>query len=186
MKEKKSKNRDSVGRAVRRWIICIIFMILMLLALVLVLDQRLVVSGSEMSPTLSNGDAVLLDTVSYRLVRPGRFDLVLIHLGEDADQDNLSVRRIVALPGETVQIRDGRLYINGELLEDDRISENIEAAGAAQMPLTLEKDEYFVLCDNTAYLSDSRDASLGMIRRDEMEGRAVFILSPLGHMGFVK
>lgn len=186
MAKEKSKKHYSTGRAIRRWMIFILSLILILLAVVVILDQKLIISGNEMSPTLTNGDTLLLDTVSCRFVKPGRFDLVLIHLGDEEDQENLSVRRIVALPGETIQIRDGRIYINGDLLSDKRLPTDIAAAGAAQMPLTLEKDEYFVLCDNTTYLSDSRDASLGMIRRDEIKGRAVFVMSPLSHLGFVR
>ena len=91
-------------------------------------------------------------------------------------------KRIIGLPGETVQIKDGWVYINGQKLEDDVGAEPIAEARQAAEPITLGEDEYFVLGDNRNFSSDSRDPDVGNIRRDEIIGKIWIRLWPLGKM----
>ena len=110
------------------------------------------------------------------------------------------VKRIVGLPGETVQIIDGLVYINGEPLEDDVIygfgltdedgneiePEKIYNAGLASEPVTLGYDEYFVLGDNRNNSEDSRFANVGNVKYSSIIGRIWAVSAPFGRMGLVK
>ncbi len=94
------------------------------------------------------------------------------------------MKRIIGLPGETVQIDlSGNIYINGEILEEDYGLEPINFPGLAQDPITLGEDEYFVLGDNRNNSSDSRDPSVGNIKRDDIMGKAWVRIWPLNKFG---
>ena len=93
-------------------------------------------------------------------------------------QNELIVKRIIALPGETVQIVDGYVYINGEQL-DDVIDEPISSAGLASEPITLGVGEYFVLGDNRNVSMDSRNEYVGIIKEEQIIARAIFSLVPI-------
>ena len=96
-----------------------------------------------------------------------------------------ATKRVVGLPGETVQITDGQLLINGEAPEEDIYVSDIEYAGEAQEPVELGKDEYFVMGDNHTDSDDSRLPSIGNIKKDDIFGKAWFIVSPGKHFGFI-
>ena len=97
------------------------------------------------------------------------------------------MKRIIGLPGETVQIDlEGNIYINGEILEEDYGLEPILFPGLAAEPITLGEDEYFVLGDNRNNSSDSRDASVGNIHRDDIVGKAWVRIWPLNKIGVLK
>ena len=108
--------------------------------------QRTVVNGVSMQPTLSDGDNLIVDKLSYRFHDPERFDIIVFPF---QFQDNTYyIKRIIGLPGETVQIMDdGSIYINGEKLEENYGMEVIkpETIGRAAEPIELGDDEYFVM-----------------------------------------
>ena len=90
------------------------------------------------------------------------------------------------LPGETVQVIDGYVYIDGEKLDEDYGKEVMETSGIAQEPIKLGEDEYFVLGDNRNHSADSRDASVGVLKREDLVGRAWVRIWPLDSIGVVK
>ena len=102
------------------------------------------------------------------------------------EEDTYYIKRIIGLPGETVQIADGEIYINGEVLEESYGREVMQDAGLAAEPITLGDDEYFVLGDNRNYSSDSRDPSVALIHRKEIIGRAWLRIWPLDSFGILK
>ena len=95
------------------------------------------------------------------------------------------IKRIIGLPGETVQIKDGKIYIDGKILEEDYETTAIEDAGTAAEEIDLGGDEYFVLGDNRKNSEDSRMADIGNVKRSEIEGKAWFVLSTKGNFGFI-
>ncbi len=142
------------------------------------------VNGTSMQPTLDNGDMLLLDKLRYRFGDPKRFDIVVVTI--DKENKVHYVKRIIGLPGETVQIKDGKVYINGELLEEDVYGkEPIASAGIASEPITLGEDEYFLLGDNRNDSKDSRKESVGVVYRNQIVGRVFFRWSPLSKFGFL-
>lgn len=133
--------------------------------------QRTVVDGESMENTLHHGDNLIVDKITYRFREPERFEVIVFPA--HYDQHTYLVKRIIALPGETVYIDDkGDIYINDELLEEDFGKEVILSAGTAKEPLTLGDDEYFVLGDNRNNSLDSRDYMVGNVLKEDIIGRA--------------
>ena len=98
----------------------------------------------------------------------------------------LFIKRVIGLPGETVQIADGVITIDGEVLEEHYGMEPMEAAGLASEPFVLGEEEYFVLGDNRNNSGDSRSASVGAVKQDQIAGKAFFRFWPLKDMGLLQ
>ena len=145
--------------------------------------QRTHVSGESMENTLDNGDQLIVDKITYRFQDPERFDIIVFPF--HYKENTYYIKRIIGLPGETVQIADGTIYINGEVLEESYGREVMQDPGIAAEPITLGEDEYFVLGDNRNQSSDSRDPSVGLIHRDEIIGRAWLRIWPLDSFGIL-
>lgn len=165
-----------------------IYLLVVLCAAYLIITyvgQRTQVSGSSMETTLSDGDNLLVDKITYRFSEPKRFDIIVFPF--QYDTDTYYIKRIIGMPGETVQIDyDGNIYINGSLLEESYGREVIQNPGRAAEPITLGKDEYFVMGDNRNNSSDSRDPSVGNIHRKDIIGRAWVRIWPFSKFGVLK
>lgn len=147
--------------------------------------QRTQVSGSSMEATLSDGDNLIVDKISYRFRDPERFDIIVFPY--KYEKNTYYIKRIIGLPGETVQIDgNGTIYIDGQALEESYGREVILNPGEAEEPIKLAEDEYFVLGDNRNASSDSRDPSVGEILREDIVGRAWVRIYPFNKMGFIK
>lgn len=133
--------------------------------------------GISMENTLSDGDSIIINKLSYRFSEPKRFD-VIVFKQTGREHSFYNIKRIIALPHETIQIKEGIIYINDEPLDDIINADEMQNYGLAGEPLTLEENEYFVLGDNRNNSEDSRFASVGMIRRDEIIGKAFIRLKP--------
>ena len=149
--------------------------------------QRTEVEGASMENTLHNGDNLIVDKLSYRFHDPERFDIIVFPF---QFQDNTYyIKRIIGLPGETVQIMDdGSIYINGEKLEDNYGMEVIkpETIGRAAEPIELGDDEYFVMGDNRNNSSDSRTDMVGNITRENIIGKAWLRIWPVSDFGVLQ
>ena len=147
--------------------------------------QRTQVSGSSMETTLSDGDHLIVDKISYRFEDPERIDIIVFPF--QYDTDTYYIKRIIGMPGETIQIDDsGNIYIDGELLEEAYGREVIQNPGRASDPILLGVDEYFVMGDNRNNSSDSRDPSVGNIHRRDIIGRAFIRIWPSSKFGVLK
>lgn len=152
-------------------------MIVIFLAFVIVFSvgMKTSVVGDSMEPGLYNGQEVLINRVIYRLSSPKRGDVV-VFLPNGNQNTHFYVKRVVGLPGETIQIRDGSVYVDDVLLEEDEMFDGIADAGIAANELQLEMDEYFVLGDNRNSSEDSRSGNIGPVRKDTIAGKAWFKL----------
>jgi signal peptidase I len=137
-----------------------------------------------MYPTLEDGDNLLIDKISYRFQEPERFDIIVFQYPHA--RDTYYIKRIIGLPGETVLIQDGQIYINGELLEDPYGAEPMENPGRAYRQITLGPGEYFVLGDNRNVSSDSRDSSVGNVTTEQIVGKVFLRIYPWKQMGKVE
>lgn len=144
--------------------------------------QRTQVNGESMYPALHNKDNLIVDKISYRFRDPARYDIVVFPY--HYKDKTYYIKRVIGLPGETVQIVDGYIYIDGQRLEEHFGEERIRDAALAAEPVTLGEDEYFVLGDNRNASEDSRFPDVGKIRRDEIIGRAWIRIWPLDGRGF--
>lgn len=131
---------------------------------------RSIVDGTSMTDTLQDNDNLIVEKVSYWFHGPERFDIIIIDI--DKTTKTHYVKRVVGLPGETVQIIDGYVYINGEMLEEDIYGKDlILNPGSAATPVVLGEDEYFVLGDNRNNSSDSRFSTVGKVKRNKILGK---------------
>lgn len=149
--------------------------------------QRTEVSGDSMEATLSDGDNLIVDKLTYRFNDPQRFDIIVFPFQHA--EDTYYIKRIIGLPGETVQIdMSGFIYINGEVLDESYGLEIIrpENVGIASEPITLGEDEYFVLGDNRNNSTDSRTDIVGNIHKDDIIGRAWMRIFPFDGFGILK
>lgn len=147
--------------------------------------QRTMVIGSSMESTLSDGDNLIVDKLSYRFSEPQRFDIIVFPFRYA--EKTYYIKRIIGLPGETIYIDgNGTIFIDGEELKENYGKEVINDPGRAYEPITLGEDEYFVLGDNRNNSSDSRDPVVGNIHRDEFIGKAWMRIWPLNKIGMIK
>ena len=186
-----------VHEIILKWIVDITMVVCLSFILATYMLGKTTVVGHSMEPTLENDDSLLVDKVSYCFGQPKRYDVVVFE-PTIANVSKYYVKRIIGLPGETIQILDGIVYINGEPLEDDVIygfvsedgnmiePEKIYNAGLASEPITLGYDEYFVLGDNRNNSEDSRFSNVGNVKYSTIIGRIWAVSSPFGRMGLVK
>lgn len=142
--------------------------------------------GESMEPLLYNGQNILIDRVRYLIVSPGR-DSVIVFLPNGNTASHHYIKRVVALPGDRVQIMDNELYVNGAMVNTaERTYDKMEDAGIAETEILLAEDEYFVLGDNRNSSEDSRSANIGPVKRDQIVGAAWFKYGGTeGETGFV-
>lgn len=142
------------------------------------------VNGQSMVPTFQSGEYVLTDKVSYRFGTPQRGDVVVFHAPEAANCPKGTgcdfIKRVLAVPGDTIEVRDNHIYVNGVALAEEYIPPDFETLPGAYTrngPVTLGPDEYFCVGDNRPYSSDSR--AWGPVTRDLIVGKAFFRYWPL-------
>lgn len=177
--EKKVKKRTPLSYLVE----VIIYVVLILVCIFWVPEhvlQRTVVNGQSMENTLHTGESLLVEKVSYHFKNPKRYDIVVFY-PEGREVNKYYVKRVYGLPGETIQIKDNQIYINGSVVEDKYAKNKIDDAGIAEEPVTLAEDEYFVLGDNREVSLDSRD--LGPIEKENIAGHVILRIWPLGKFG---
>ncbi len=138
----------------------------------------ILVKGDSMYPTLKSGDFMILEKVSYKFKDIKRFDIVVVN----TDKSSL-IKRVIALPFETVEYKDNKLYINGEYIKEDFLDSDIYTNDFTYSR-TLGENEYFVLGDNRSISKDSR--TFGAVLKSEIEGKAIFTLFPFSSFGSKK
>ncbi len=144
--------------------------------------QRTIVDGTSMENTLQHKDNLLVEKVSYLFTDPDRFDVVVFYPnGREAEE--YYIKRVIGLPGETIQIIGEDIYIDGEILEENYGKDPISYAGIAEEPLTLGEDEYFLVGDNRTVSEDSRYANIGPVEKEKIAGKAFVRIYPFSKFG---
>jgi len=149
------------------------------------------VNGQSMVPTFQNGEYLLTDKISYRLGEPERGDVIVFHAPENANCPKGTgcdfIKRIVAMPGENVTLKDGDIYINEEKINESYISEEIDTLPGQYLKrvgsVSLGAEEFFAVGDNRPYSSDSRE--WGPISKSDIVGKAFFRYWPVSAIGFL-
>lgn len=173
---------ESVLRTVIYWITDLLAVIVLAIFVVLFLCDRVTVTGHSMEPTLAAGDVVLVNQVEYHFEDPQRFDVIVFEK-ENNSAVKEYVKRVIGLPGETVQIINETVYINGEILEAPEGLVRVTLSGLAAEPIVLGSDEYFVLGDNRDSSEDSRFSKIGNVKRGEIKGIVWLRISPFQNFG---
>ena len=184
-KRNASEDRKNMVKETISFILYIALVFLITYLVIHYVGQRTQVSGTSMEYTLSDGDNLIVDKISYRFKKPERFDIIVFPYQDE--ENTYYIKRIIGLPGETVQIdEDGNIYIDGEVLEESYGREVIQDPGQAIEPIKLGEDDYFVLGDNRNASADSREPSVGVIHGKDIIGRAWLRIFPFDKMGFIK
>ena len=180
--------RDYVAAAkvksVLLWIVEIIAVLVLGVVLAVGFGKTTVMQEGSMDPTLNAGDTLLINRTAYRFSSPKRRDIIVFKLSDD-QKASTHIKRIVGLPGETVQIKEGQILIDGEIYQEKQGFPMIQNAGMADQKITLKKDEYFVLGDNRNNSEDSRFADMGNIKEKNIIGKLWFVISPKDRFGFI-
>lgn len=148
------------------------------------LMEKVNIDGTSMENSLYDGEQVLIEKVSRYFDGPERFDIV-VFTKNHGTYTKTYVKRIIGLPGETVQIIGDSIYINGEVLEENFGKDPISRSGIASEPILLGEGEYFVLGDNRTVSVDSRDYKVGTVKKDELDGVVFLRVAPFSAFGGV-
>ncbi len=172
-----------------RYVMRLLFEIAVTLAfaalVAIVMFQSVTMQESAMEPTISVGDKFFMNRAVYQLSDPKRGDIIVFKTNA-SDDAALHIRRIIGLPGETIQISGGQILIDGKTYREGKDFPAISNPGAAQNPITLESNEYFVLGDNRNNSEDSRYGDIGMVKKRYIVGKLWFTVSPMKKFGFMK
>ncbi|MBQ5560558.1 MAG: signal peptidase I [Lachnospiraceae bacterium] len=148
------------------------------------IGSPMMISGESMEMTLNNGDYVWLNRLQYRTQDPKRNDIIVLHV--EKEESYQYVKRVIGMPGEKVRIKGGKVFINGEELKEIKQFDLIEDGGMARETITLGNDEYFVLGDNRNNSKDSRNVEVGIVKRNQIEGKVSFKLVPFDEIGSIE
>ena len=146
--------------------------------------MKVTVVGNSMEDTLEDGETVFVNRLTYHLTDPKAGD-VIVFLPNGNENSHYYIKRVVAVPGDTVQIIDGVLYVNGEMF-DEEDTEAIQNPGLAEEEITVGEGEFFVLGDNRNSSEDSRYANIGSIKKEYIVGKVWFHIDSIQNMGRVK
>lgn len=180
-RRRRRKMKISTAKGILLWIVEIFIVLLLAFVLVYCAGMRVSVVGNSMESTLSDGSVVLVNRFVYNIKEPKAGD-VIVFLPNGNEKSHYYIKRVIGVPGDKVQIKNGLLYVNGELY-DVEDTEAIKNAGLAEDEITVGEDEYFVLGDNRNSSEDSRYANIGNIKKEYIQGKAWFVARPFNKMG---
>ena len=185
IQEAKEKLEDEKVRGFMRWVFEIVVTLVLAAMVGIMLFQTVTMQESSMEPTIAVGDRFFINHVVYKFSSPKRGDLIVFRTNA-SDDAALHIRRVIGLPGETIQISGGRILIDGEAYKEGKDFPMISNPGLASSSITLESGEYFVLGDNRNNSEDSRYADIGMIKKRYIAGKIWFTCAPFEKLGFTK
>lgn len=180
----KKKVNMTVVKEVCIWGLEILIVLLVAFTLVYFIGMRTSVVGQSMAETLNGGDEILVNRFIYKVTNPKRNDII-VFLPNGNEKSHFYVKRVIGVPGDTVRIDNGVIYVNGQAYKDEIETAAIEEAGLAAEEITLGSDEFFVLGDNRNNSEDSRYANIGNIKKEYIIGKAWFRVAPWGDFGFI-
>ncbi|MFW5786838.1 MAG: signal peptidase I [Halanaerobiales bacterium] len=144
--------------------------------------QSFVVDGDSMDPTLQNGERLFVNKFIYRFHPPERGDIIVFT--PQGAPDSKYIKRVIGLPGETVEIKDGTTFIDGKPIKEDYIKESISGDYG---PYEVPEKSVFVMGDNRNHSADSRYPEIvGFVDYDTISGKAFWVYWPLGKMRIIE
>lgn len=178
----REKLEDSKLKKVLVWVFEIVVTLIFAVLTSMMLFQSVTMQESSMEPTLAVGSRYFVNKLAYKTSSPQRGDIIVFRTN-GSDDAALHIRRVIGLPGETIQIVNGRILINGEAYKEGRDFPSINNPGMAANAITLEAGEYFVLGDNRNNSEDSRYGDIGKVNKKYITGKLWFQISPKKDIG---
>lgn len=173
------------GRIIFQWVFQTAVVLALAAVTAIFFFQSIGMQESSMEPTIQTGERFFVNQLAYKFGSPKRGDIIAF-TKDGKENASIHIKRVIGLPGETIQIKEGKVYINGELYKEDGDFSEISNPGLADEGISLKKDEYFVLGDNRNNSEDSRFAEVKNVKKKNIEGKFWFQAAPLNKIGFVK
>ena len=183
-REKKKVNIPIIKEVIT-WVVEIAIVLGIAFVFVYYIGMRTSVVGQSMTPVLKNNQEILINRFVYLLTDPKPNDII-VFLPNGNEKSHYYVKRVIGTPGDTVQIQEGTVFVNGEPFEEAVETDAILDAELAGEEILLGEDEYFVLGDNRNNSEDSRSADIGNVRREDILGEAWFLISPRERFGWLQ
>lgn len=178
----KTSNKESKTKSpLREWIEAIVGALILTAFIITFIAQSFIVQGTSMMPTLQNNQRLLVDKLSYRFSDPGHGDIIVFRYPANPKEE--FIKRVIAVPGDSVAIIEGHLYVNGQHIEEEYIA---EVTRRGIIPCIVPEDHYFVLGDNRNNSLDSRDLRVGFVPRENIVGRAIWSYWPLSKLEIIR
>ncbi len=183
--EKISSVLGSIGKFIMSFLETVVVALVISVVLYLFIMTPHEVVGRSMDPTYKNGEMLMANKILYKMKKPERGDVIIFKYSETQD----FIKRIIGLPGETVMLRDGKLYVNDNLLDESHyLSSSIYTNGGDFLSegetITVPEGTYFVCGDNRPHSSDSR--AFGPIDEKDIKGKAWIVYFPFNQFRLVK
>ena len=185
-KEKlEARLEDRKVRKILNWVFQIMVTLIFGVLVGISMFQSVTMQESAMEPTLQVGERFFINRAVYKVSSPKRDDII-VYKTSGSDDAALHIGRVIGLPGETVQISNGNILINGAVYNENKDFPEIRNAGLASDGVSLESGEYFILGDNRNNSEDSRYGDIGNINKKYIVGKVWFVISPKDKFGFLK
>lgn len=180
-----TKLEDRKVRGILNWVFQIAVVLIFGVLVGIAMFQSVTMQESAMEPTLQVGERFFVNRAIYKVSLPKRGDII-VYKTSGSDDAALHIGRVIGLPGETVQISNGSILINGDVYNENKGFPEINNAGLASDGVSLESGKYFILGDNRNNSEDSRYGDIGNINKKYIVGKVWFIISPKDKFGFLK
>lgn len=175
---------NSIKKEIFSWIQVIVIAFIIAFILKTFIFRPVYVKGPSMDPTLHDGQILILWKLNYQLGDPKRGDVIVIAEAEDELQNKSLIKRVIGLPGDTVEIKNGDVHVNNQKLDPDYVDVDTSSNGFERS--VVPDGQYFVLGDNRGNSRDSRYESIGFVERENIEGKTVLRLWPFNKIGTIQ
>ena len=181
-----SKNQTSWQDTASDWLVSIIVAVALAFCIRTFLVEPYMVEGSSMYPTLKNHERLIVDKLSYFVTNPKRGEIVVFRFPKDESRD--FIKRVIAVGGDTIEMKNGQVFVNGQALKEDYIYKNDPKGKniSSYRKTIVPEGTIFVLGDNRNNSEDSRFADVGFVPHKLVKGSALLCFWPLGNMRVIK
>ncbi|MPN08097.1 Signal peptidase I T [bioreactor metagenome] len=168
---------SSLGEEIKDWIVSILIAVVLAFFIRHYIVELYMVEGPSMRPTLQNGERLVVNKFIYRFNKPAKGEVIVFRYPRDPSRD--FIKRVIAEPGDTIEIKDGRVFVNGQLLNEPYI---LDKTRGSYNLATVPEGHIFVMGDNRNNSEDSRFRDVGFVSYDLIKGKAIMIFWPLDHI----
>ncbi len=162
-----------------------IIIAVLIVGAILIFVRPTIVKEESMVPTLEENDYLIMSKQAYTLGEMEAGDIIIFEsdiIGTDGE-NKLLIKRAIGLPGDTLEIKDGEVILNGEVLEEDYINDDYTSGDVKEM--VIPDGKVFAMGDNRAVSNDSRSSDIGLVDMEDVEGQAVLRLYPFNKFGLL-
>lgn len=176
-------SKNHVVKEILSWVKEISIILVIVWLIITFVAQNTKVSGHSMESTLSDGDYLVINKLIYRFAKPARGDIIVFP--HNGDKSEIFIKRVIGLPGDTIELKHGYVYVNGVELQENYIDEKNETIGNIEYPFTVSEGQYYVMGDNRNNSFDSRYVEVGTVPLEQIIGKASIRIWPAKRFGLL-